>query len=73
MTHSCGGRCGGGRTVGEILSEHPDAREALAAMGINHCCGAHLSLEEAAAAAGVSVDAVLAAVARARAKAKASS
>jgi iron-sulfur cluster repair protein YtfE (RIC family) len=69
MEHTCDGRCGGGRTVGEIMREHPDAREALAAMGINHCCGAHLSLEEAAAAAGVSVEAVLAALERARTKA----
>jgi iron-sulfur cluster repair protein YtfE (RIC family) len=28
-------------------------------MGINHCCGTHLTLTEAAAAAGVAVDAVL--------------
>lgn len=69
MEHTCGGRCGGGQTVEQILSEDPDAREALAAMGINHCCGAHRSLEEAAAAAGVSVEAVLAALERARAKA----
>jgi iron-sulfur cluster repair protein YtfE (RIC family) len=31
-------------------------------MGINHCCGAHLTLQEAAAAAGVPLDALLAAL-----------
>lgn len=67
MTHSCEGRCGSGRTVGEILREQPAARELLAAMGINHCCGAHLSLREAAAAAGVPVEIVLAALKKAEA------
>jgi iron-sulfur cluster repair protein YtfE (RIC family) len=28
-------------------------------MGINHCCGAHLTLREAAAAAGVPLEALL--------------
>jgi iron-sulfur cluster repair protein YtfE (RIC family) len=31
-------------------------------LGINHCCGAHLTLREAAAAAGVPLDALLAAL-----------
>jgi iron-sulfur cluster repair protein YtfE (RIC family) len=31
-------------------------------MGINPCCGAHLTLHEAAAAAGISLDALLAAL-----------
>ena len=34
----------------------------MTAMGINHCCGAQLTLSEAAASAGVSVDAVLGAL-----------
>lgn len=59
MDHTCDGRCGGKRTVSEILREDPGAREVMAEMGINHCCGAHLTLGEAAAAAGVSVEAVL--------------
>jgi iron-sulfur cluster repair protein YtfE (RIC family) len=28
-------------------------------MGINHCCGAHLTLREAAASAGVALDTLL--------------
>jgi iron-sulfur cluster repair protein YtfE (RIC family) len=35
-------------------------------MGINHCCGAHLTLREAAATAGVSLEALLAALNEAR-------
>jgi hypothetical protein len=35
-------------------------------MGINHCCGAHLTLREAAAAAGVPLDTVLTALGGAR-------
>ena len=31
-------------------------------MGINHCCGAQLTLREAAASAGVPLDALLAAL-----------
>jgi iron-sulfur cluster repair protein YtfE (RIC family) len=34
----------------------------MKALGINHCCGAHLTLSEAAAAAGVPLDALLAAL-----------
>jgi iron-sulfur cluster repair protein YtfE (RIC family) len=34
----------------------------LEAFGLNHCCGAHLTLREGAAAAGVAVDDVLAAL-----------
>jgi iron-sulfur cluster repair protein YtfE (RIC family) len=35
-------------------------------MGINHCCGAHLTLREAAATAGVPLEALLAALNEAR-------
>lgn len=51
----------GSRTVAEVSG---DARilEILKARGINHCCGAHLSLREAAAAAGVPLDELLAAL-----------
>jgi iron-sulfur cluster repair protein YtfE (RIC family) len=34
----------------------------MKAMGINHCCGAQLSLREAAAAAGVPLPALLSAL-----------
>jgi len=44
------------RTVEEIAREHPGAREAMARLGLNHCCGAHLTLAEAAAAAGLPLD-----------------
>jgi iron-sulfur cluster repair protein YtfE (RIC family) len=38
------------------------SRAILEAFGLNHCCGAHLTLREGAAAAGVAVDDVLAAL-----------
>jgi iron-sulfur cluster repair protein YtfE (RIC family) len=46
------------RTVAEV-SKHPGALEVFERLGVNHCCGAHLSLREAAAAAGVSLDELL--------------
>jgi iron-sulfur cluster repair protein YtfE (RIC family) len=49
--------------VGEIAHRHLEALETLRALGINHCCGAHLTLREAAAAAGVPLEALLAALA----------
>jgi iron-sulfur cluster repair protein YtfE (RIC family) len=49
------------RTVAE-LTRDPRVLEVLKAKGINHCCGAHLSLREAAAAAGVPLDEILAAI-----------
>src|SRR5262249_25774305 len=42
------------RTVGD-LARDPRAREVLDRLHVNHCCGAHLSIEEAAAAAGVTL------------------
>ena len=38
---------------------HAGAVEIMKAMGINHCCGAQLTLREAAASAGVPLDALL--------------
>jgi iron-sulfur cluster repair protein YtfE (RIC family) len=46
------------QTVAEV-SKRPGALEVLQGLGVNHCCGAHLSLREAAAAAGVSLDELL--------------
>ena len=46
------------QTVAEIARD-PRVLEILKAKGINHCCGAHLSLREAAAAAGVPLDEIL--------------
>jgi iron-sulfur cluster repair protein YtfE (RIC family) len=45
-----------------VTHQRPGALEILKEMGINHCCGAHLSLREAAASAGVSLEALLAAL-----------
>jgi uncharacterized protein (DUF2249 family) len=45
-------------TVADI-ARHPGVREVLDEFGINHCCGAHLSLREAAAAAGIELDVLL--------------
>jgi iron-sulfur cluster repair protein YtfE (RIC family) len=41
------------------VSRRPGLLEVLERLGINHCCGAHLSLREAAAAAGVNLDELL--------------
>jgi iron-sulfur cluster repair protein YtfE (RIC family) len=41
------------------VSQRPGALEVLQRLGVNHCCGAHLSLREAAAAAGISLDELL--------------
>ena len=49
-------------TVSHIAHHVAGAVETMREMGINHCCGAHLTLREAAAAAGVSLDALLAAL-----------
>jgi iron-sulfur cluster repair protein YtfE (RIC family) len=49
------------RTVADV-SRDPRALEILKRMGINHCCGAHLSLREAAAAAGVPLEDLLCAL-----------
>jgi iron-sulfur cluster repair protein YtfE (RIC family) len=52
-------------TVGEAKKQ-PGALDVLQRFGINHCCGAHLPLHEAAAPAGVHVEEVLEALAAAR-------
>jgi uncharacterized protein (DUF2249 family) len=43
------------RTVADV-SRDPRARDVLVRLGIDHCCGSHLSLGEAAAAAGVPLE-----------------
>lgn len=53
-----------GQTVAEVASQSAGALEIMKELGINHCCGAHLTLSEAAAAAGVSLAALLAALNR---------
>ena len=63
MTHTCG--CSSGsiaspitaeRTVEDVSPDVPGALEVLKAKGINHCCGAHLTLREAAASAGTPLE-----------------
>jgi iron-sulfur cluster repair protein YtfE (RIC family) len=44
------------------VARDPRALAVLQQMGINHCCGAHLTLKEAAAAAGVSIETLLGAL-----------
>jgi uncharacterized protein (DUF2249 family) len=44
------------------ISKRPGAPEVLRRLGVDHCCGASLSLREAAAAAGVALDDLLAAL-----------
>jgi iron-sulfur cluster repair protein YtfE (RIC family) len=46
-------------TIVAEVARDPSALDVLKRMGINHCCGAHLSLREAAAAAGVPVETLL--------------
>jgi iron-sulfur cluster repair protein YtfE (RIC family) len=72
MSHTCS--CGTNResspsstpiTAEQIVAEvskRAGALEVFQRLGINHCCGAHLSLREAAAAAGVPLDRVLSAL-----------
>ena len=68
MAHTCGcgTRCKSNaspitaeRTVEDVLHQVPGALAVLEANGINHCCGAHLTLREAAAAAGTPLDGLL--------------
>lgn len=47
-------------TVQAVSDRSPRALDAMKALGINHCCGAHLSLAEAAASAGVPFETLLA-------------
>ena len=51
-------------TIGNIVHRHAGVMEVLDAMGVNHCCGAHLTVREAAALAGISPDQLLAALER---------
>lgn len=48
------------QTVGDVVHSQAGAVEIMKAMGINHCCGAQLTLSEAAASAGVPLDTLLA-------------
>jgi regulator of cell morphogenesis and NO signaling len=50
------------QTVGQVAGRSPRALAILQRFGINHCCGANLTLAEAAAAAGADLGALLAAL-----------
>jgi iron-sulfur cluster repair protein YtfE (RIC family) len=50
------------QTVAEVSRRSPAALDAIKKLGLNHCCGAHLTLAEAAASTGVPLNDVLAAV-----------
>ena len=54
------------QTVADVAQHRAGALEIMKELGINHCCGAHLTLREAAAAAGVPLDALLTALNEAR-------
>jgi regulator of cell morphogenesis and NO signaling len=58
---------GAGQTVDEVSRLYPGALDVMKEMGINHCCGGHLTLPEAAAAAGIALEALLQALDQARA------
>jgi iron-sulfur cluster repair protein YtfE (RIC family) len=49
----------GEHTVGEAAGRSPRALAVIQEFGLDHCCGAHLTLTQAAATAGVRVEAVL--------------
>ena len=50
--------------VGDVAHQHEGTLEVMERMGLNHCCGAQLTLAEAAAAAGVPRQALLVALNR---------
>jgi len=69
MAHACGchghgaaASIGRERTVRDVLEARPELRAVFEGLGLNHCCGAHLTLAEAAASAGVPLERVLAAL-----------
>lgn len=56
---AAGARITADLTVGDVAHHDSGALDIMKQMGINHCCGAHLTLREAAASAGVSLEALL--------------
>ena len=51
-------------TVGDVAHRDAGALDTMKQMGINHCCGASLTLREAAASAGIALEALLQALNR---------
>ena len=71
MTRACGchepkeaaaGPPAASQTVAELVAARPESLEILKSLGINHCCGAHLTLTEAAASAGIPLERLLTAL-----------
>lgn len=73
MAHACGGHRSSGagddlepgrpeETVGQIVARRLGALDVMQGLGINHCCGAGLTLREAAASAGRPLEDVVAAL-----------
>ncbi len=54
------------QTVDDVVRAEAGALEVMKKLGINHCCGAQLTLSEAAASAGVPLETMLAALSEAR-------
>ena len=54
-------RYGGDERIGDVAAD-PGARAVLERFGVNHCCGAGLSLREGAAAAGAALPQLLGAL-----------
>ncbi|HET7874372.1 MAG TPA: DUF542 domain-containing protein [Methylomirabilota bacterium] len=68
MAHTCGCHAGhtpglpaitADLTVGDVAHHYPGTLDVMKQLGINHCCGAQLTLKEAAAAAGLEVEGLL--------------
>ena len=57
--HAAGASITADLTVGDVAHHYAGALDIMKEMAINHCCGAHLTLREAAAAAGVPLEALL--------------
>ena len=63
MSQECG-RITADLTVGDVAHRYARAMDIMKEMGINHCCGANLTLREAAGSAGVALEVLLAALDR---------
>lgn len=73
MAHTCGccsttadhgttktiGTIEGTQRVGDVARDYPGTVALMTELGVNHCCGAHLTLAEASAAAGIALDGLL--------------
>jgi iron-sulfur cluster repair protein YtfE (RIC family) len=47
------------RRVGDVAAQYAGALDIMKELGINHCCGAGLTLAEASALAGVPIERLL--------------